>query len=62
MAIVTAKNNNPEFARFDTTVRQVLSVSKEELRRREAQYKAERANKPKRGPKPKTLASGHAGS
>ncbi len=48
-----------EFKNFDATVKQVLSVSKEELQRREAEYQAERANKPKRGPKPKTSASGH---
>lgn len=48
-----------EFKNFDATVKQVLSVSKEELQRREAEYQAERANKPKRGPKPKTSVSGH---
>jgi hypothetical protein len=42
-----------EFKNFDNTVRQVLSVSKEELQRREAEYKASNADKPKRGPKPK---------
>jgi hypothetical protein len=42
-----------EFKNFDNTVRQVLSVSKEELQRREAEYKASQADKPKRGPKPK---------
>ena len=39
-----------EFTKFDETVRQVLSVSKEELERREAAYRAERAGKPKHGP------------
>lgn len=45
-----------EFKNFDSTVRQVLSVSKEELQRREAAYKAKREGKPKRGPKPKASA------
>jgi hypothetical protein len=52
--------SNSEFQKFDATVRQVLSVSKDELARREAEYQAERAGKPKRGPKPKTSVSGHA--
>ena len=51
-----------EFTKFDATVRQVLSISKEELQRREAEYKAERAGKPKRGPRPKASVSGHASS
>lgn len=49
-----------EFKNFDATVRQVLSVSKEELQRREAAYKAEREGKPKRGPKPKTSSGREA--
>lgn len=51
---------SPEFKKFDSAVRQVLAVSKDELQRREREYRAERATKPKRGPKPKTSASGHA--
>ena len=51
-----------EFKKFDDAVKQVLSVSKDELQRREAQYKAEREGKPKRGPKPKTSASGRVSS
>lgn len=50
---------NAEFENFDATVKQVLSISKEELQRREAAYKTERAGKPRRGPKPKTSVSGH---
>lgn len=34
-----------EFERFDNAMRQVLSVSKEELLKREAQYKKERGRK-----------------
>ena len=43
---------------FEGALQQVLTVSKTELQEREKQYQAERADKPKRGPKPKTL--GHA--
>jgi hypothetical protein len=49
----SSQKPNAEFKNFDNTVRQVLSVSKEELQRREAEYKAAHADKPKRGPKPK---------
>lgn len=36
---------NREFERFDATVRKVLSVSHEELKRREAEWKRQRAKK-----------------
>jgi len=45
---------------FKDGLRQVLTVSKSELSEREKQYQAERATKPKRGPKPHSSASGHA--
>jgi len=45
---------------FKDGLRQVLTVSKSELAEREKQYQAERATKPKRGPKPRSSASGHA--
>ena len=38
---------------FDAGVRKILSVSREELKRREEQWKRERATKAKPGPKPK---------
>lgn len=41
-----------KYKQFQTGLRQVLTVSKEELVKREKQYQDERANKPKRGPKP----------
>jgi hypothetical protein len=54
---------SPEYARFTSALRRVLRVSKIELQEREKQYQAERAGKPKRGPKPKhPSASGHASS
>jgi len=48
-----SKPSAEEQTRFDSALRQVLSVSKEELLRREKQYQDERAKMPKRGPKPK---------
>jgi hypothetical protein len=45
---------------FKDGLRQLLTVSKSELSEREKQYRAERATKPKRGPKPRSLASDHA--
>ncbi len=45
-------------ARFDTLVRKVLSVSHEEIMRREAEYKRQSAANPhRRGPKPKVKPS-----
>jgi len=38
---------------FQEGLRNVLTVSKTELTEREKQYQAERAGKPKRGPKPR---------
>jgi hypothetical protein len=49
-------SNGDEAGRFDAGVRKILSVSHDELKRREEQWKQERAGKPKRGPKPKTSA------
>jgi hypothetical protein len=45
---------------FSAGLRQILTVSKGELSEREKQYQAERATMPKRGPKSKSSASGHA--
>jgi len=45
---------------FNAGLRQILSVSKHELQEREKQYQDERADKPKRGPKPRSSSSGHA--
>jgi uncharacterized protein (DUF4415 family) len=43
--------------RFESTMRQVLSVSKDELNRRLAAEKIANTGKPKRGPKKKTAIS-----
>jgi len=48
------------YTTFQNALRQVLSVSKQELNRRIAADNASRACKPKRGPKPSSSASGHA--
>lgn len=42
-----------EAEKFDAGVRKILSVSHEELQKREKAWQAERANKAKPGPKPK---------
>jgi hypothetical protein len=48
-------------ARFDALVRRVLSVSSEEIKRREAEYKRQSALNPnRRGPKPKVKPSASA--
>jgi hypothetical protein len=49
--------NETEFDRFDAGVRKILSVSREELKRREEQWKRERAEKKR---KSKISASGRA--
>jgi hypothetical protein len=51
-----------KYKQFQSGLRQVLTVSKEELQRREKQYQDERAGKPKRGPKPHSSASDHVSS
>ncbi len=42
-----------KYRAFQEGLRQVLTVSKDDLQKREKQYQAERANQPKRGPRPK---------
>lgn len=46
-----------KYEQFESGLQHVLTVSKTELAEREKQYQDERADKPKRGPKP---SSGHA--
>jgi hypothetical protein len=45
-----------ECEKFDAGVRRILSVSHDEVKRREEQWKRDRAGKVKPGPKPKTSA------
>jgi hypothetical protein len=42
-----------EATKFDAGVRKILSVSRDELKRREEEWKRKRATKTKPGPKPK---------
>jgi hypothetical protein len=51
-----------EFKNFENVTRRVLSVSKEEMKRRLEAEKLANKDRPKRGPKPKTSASDHASS
>ena len=53
-------NTTEEYRRFENAMRAILQAPKVEVNRVLAEEKAERATKPKRGPKPKTSASGHA--
>jgi hypothetical protein len=47
-----SEENSAKMDRFNTALRQVMQVSKEDLKEILAQEKAANANKPKRGPKP----------
>jgi hypothetical protein len=48
------------WTRFTAAMHKIMSVSKEELNRREAVYKEQTALNPhKRGPKPKRKPAGH---
>jgi hypothetical protein len=49
--------SNYEFKNFDATVRKVLSVSHEELKRREKAWKSERAEKKRARALPASRAS-----
>ncbi len=48
-----------EAEKFDVGVRKILSVSHDDVKRREEQWKQERAGRAKPGPKPKTLPDAH---
>ena len=43
--------------RFTSAMKHILSVPREEMVRRESEYQAQSALRPKRGPKPKPAAS-----
>ncbi len=53
------RNMSKQFEKFDAAVRQILSVSHDELKRREEQWKHEHPNTRKKR-KPKTSASDRA--
>ncbi len=50
-----------KYKQFQSGLRTVLTVSKDELVKREKQYQDERADKPKRGPKPSSDHASNAG-
>jgi hypothetical protein len=43
-----------KYKTFESGLRQFLTVSKDDLAKRETQYQAERATQKKRGPKPRS--------
>jgi hypothetical protein len=49
-------------SRFESAVKKILSVPRKEMERREKEYQAQQALKPKRGPKPKASVSPVRGS
>jgi hypothetical protein len=59
---VKSKPQSEEYTRFENVLGKVMRVSKAELDRRIAADNASRADKPKRGPKPKTSVSCRASS
>ncbi|HEY7097451.1 MAG TPA: hypothetical protein VH437_12050 [Terriglobales bacterium] len=52
--------NSANYERFTSALKKVLQVSKTDLNRMLEDERRANAGKPKRGPKPKSLASGHA--
>ena len=50
--------HSPEYTNFESAMRAILRAPKVEVDRVLAEEKAERATKPKRGPKPHSSASG----
>jgi hypothetical protein len=51
---VEKSENSPEMDRFRSALKSVMQVSKEDMKEILAKEKAANADKPKRGPKPKT--------
>ena len=54
--LAKAVENSPQdetMGRFEDALRQIMQVSKEDLKKIQAEEEAEKADKPKRGPKPK---------
>lgn len=49
-----------EYIAFQSVLRRVSRFTRADMEAAEAAYRAERAQHPKRGPKPKTSASGRA--
>ena len=54
---MTQTSSTTEFAKFDATMRKMLSVSREELRRREKEWKRKQARKKRARVSPASRAS-----
>ena len=55
--LAKAVENSPQdetMGRFEDALRKIMQVSKEDLKKIQAEEEAEKADKPKRGPKPKS--------
>ena len=50
---VEKSHQDGAMGRFEDALRKVMQVSKEDLKKIQAEEEAEKADKPKRGPKPK---------
>jgi hypothetical protein len=59
---MSGKHNTPELQRFNEALKDVLSVSKNDMNRMLEDERRSKIGKIKPGPKPKTSASGHAAS
>jgi len=46
--------NSGQMGNFEDALRQIMQVSKEDLKKIQAEEEAEKIGKPKRGPKPKS--------
>jgi hypothetical protein len=53
------EQETPQMQAFNSALKSVLCVSKSDMTRMLADEKRANADKPKRGPKPKTSVSGH---
>lgn len=55
--VPTVQNSerSPEMNLFDNALREIMTVSKEDLKRLQDEEKAQKADKPKRGPKPSSI-------
>ena len=54
MRFVENSKRPPEMVNFEDALRQIMQVSKEDLEKIQAEEEAEKADKPRRGPKPKS--------
>ena len=57
-----SEQKSPEQRRFEGVLKSILQVSKHDMQKMLEDDRMEREGMPKRGPKPKTSASGHVAS